>query len=184
MARKGPRLESARDRAQARYRARNKDRIAEYGRKYREEDPERERDHARASYELRRSDPDKTAAASKRSKEWYWNNRERALATARRFRAKRYGLSELAIARMIVEQANRCAICGEHPKGGKRSASRLNVDHDHVTGRVRGLLCHRCNLALGALKDSAELLRRAATYLEAGTAEMSSSPQEVNHRLG
>jgi hypothetical protein len=42
----------------------------------------------------------------------------------------------------------------------------LAVDHDHKTGKVRGLLCHKCNKSIGGLQDSVVLLRKAADYLE------------------
>lgn len=51
-----------------------------------------------------------------------------------------------------------CAICGAAPP--------LYIDHDHDTGKVRMLLCSRCNLSIGAFEDSSDLLRRAAFYLE------------------
>ena len=62
----------------------------------------------------------------------------------------------------MVEQNGRCAICGvpeyELP-------SRLYIDHDHETGKVRGLLCPSCNTGLGHLKDDPEVLLRACIYL-------------------
>lgn len=59
-------------------------------------------------------------------------------------------------------QGGVCAICGRAPKNKP-----LNIDHDHKTGLVRGLLCWSCNhRVLGAVKDSIELLRAAADYLE------------------
>lgn len=60
------------------------------------------------------------------------------------------------------EQNNLCAICGNAPKTNKR----LAIDHDHTTGKVRGLLCDKCNCGLGLFKDSTELLLRAIKYLE------------------
>lgn len=65
---------------------------------------------------------------------------------------------------MLVSQNDRCAICPATEPGGR--AKRFHVDHDHVTGKVRGLLCSACNLAIGMMKDSPEILRKAATYLE------------------
>jgi len=53
-------------------------------------------------------------------------------------------------------------------RGGK--LLRMAVDHDHITGEVRGLLCKRCNRALGILEDSIELLQRAIQYLQKAAA--------------
>lgn len=65
---------------------------------------------------------------------------------------------------LLSKQNSQCAICGAR-RGSSRQAS-LHVDHDHLTGKVRGLLCSRCNLSIGAFKDDLGLLRRAAYYLE------------------
>lgn len=58
-------------------------------------------------------------------------------------RAKQLGVSDDDYHRMLAAQGGGCAICGATPK-----TRRLDVDHDHLTGKVRGLLCHRCNRAL------------------------------------
>jgi len=75
---------------------------------------------------------------------------------------KAYGLSQQDYEQMCEVQEDRCAICGERP----RKERDFCVDHDHVTGKVRGLLCRRCNLGLGNLRDDPMLLRQAAAYLE------------------
>jgi hypothetical protein len=63
---------------------------------------------------------------------------------------------------LLEAQNGKCAICG----GGETGKfSRLSVDHDHVTKKIRGLLCSSCNAGLGRLKDSEELLIRALEYL-------------------
>ncbi len=69
---------------------------------------------------------------------------------------------------MLADQKYVCAICRQPESALMRGATRrLSVDHCHDTGRVRGLLCMHCNHAIGKLKDSPALLRRAADYLEA-----------------
>jgi hypothetical protein len=68
-----------------------------------------------------------------------WNT----VAGAQRY--SRYGLDEEAYNTLITKQKNLCALCSSPPTEGKR----LAIDHDHKTGRVRGLLCTSCNIALG-----------------------------------
>jgi hypothetical protein len=90
---------------------------------------------------------------------------ERTAATKRRKakrtpkRATELGITDDEYAGMLAEQGGGCAICGAPPK-----TRRLHVDHDHKTGRVRGLLCHRCNRALPVWITAAWLLK-AARYL-------------------
>lgn len=63
---------------------------------------------------------------------------------------------------MHAEQAGLCAIC----HGETNGQGDLHVDHDHVTGKVRGLLCSRCNTGIGMMGDNTALLRKAIEYLE------------------
>jgi hypothetical protein len=65
-------------------------------------------------------------------------------------------------------QNNRCAICRcdeSQNRGGKNGSRRWCVDHDHLTGQLRGLLCHSCNKALGFLGDNPDRVYAAAVYL-------------------
>jgi Recombination endonuclease VII len=73
-----------------------------------------------------------------------------------------YGMTVEAWDRMFYAQDQRCAICriGEH--GGRGWAT----DHNHETGKVRGILCHKCNLALGHADDSLDRLRLMVAYME------------------
>ena len=64
---------------------------------------------------------------------------------------------------MLAAQGGRCAICGTDKPGGKGS---FHVDHCHVGGEIRGLLCHSCNIGLGQFKDDRERIQAAIAYLE------------------
>jgi hypothetical protein len=72
--------------------------------------------------------------------------------------ARKYGLTPEDVEEMLAAQGGLCAICEE--------AEAVHVDHCHDTGRIRGLLCFRCNAALGQFDDVPSRLRKAAEYLE------------------
>ena len=76
-----------------------------------------------------------------------------------------YGLTPEQFDVLLDSQNGVCAICGSDKWTGPGGLP--HIDHDHVTGKVRGLLCSRCNIALGLLDDDARKLRLAASYLEA-----------------
>lgn len=98
--------------------------------------------------------------------QWYRDNPGRTVANKRRFNlATLYGLTPEQYEAMLRSQGGVCAICGEAPSGRHTRDRRLVVDHCHGTGATRGLLCNRCNRAIGLLKDDAVLLRRAISYL-------------------
>lgn len=65
---------------------------------------------------------------------------------------------------LLRRQNFRCAVCPS-VDSGRKGTPELVVDHDHTTGAVRGLLCHRCNLGIGGLRDDPTLLLKAADYL-------------------
>lgn len=79
-----------------------------------------------------------------------------------KIRLKKYGLSTTGYTRLLVMQGNVCAICKQPPA----EVNGLVVDHNHVTGEVRGLLCSPCNTALGLFKDSPDIIDSAVAYLE------------------
>jgi hypothetical protein len=75
---------------------------------------------------------------------------------------REYKISPAEYWALSEKQSGVCAICLE-PEPGRRGL--LHVAHDHETGNVRGLLCHRCNVALGHFRDRTDLLRSAIAYL-------------------
>lgn len=91
----------------------------------------------------------------------------------RKLRNRKYGLKKYNMTieqyESLLDSQNRsCAICGK--KEETKNKLSMPLDHCHETGKVRGLLCHPCNLGIGSLRHNPELLRRAANYVE--TAEV------------
>jgi|688.fasta_scaffold1533461_1 hypothetical protein len=75
-----------------------------------------------------------------------------------------YGIEPEDYYRMLEEQGGGCAICKSKVPGynGKK---RFAIDHCHTTGKVRGVLCHPCNKALGSFKDDPNIMIEAAAYI-------------------
>jgi hypothetical protein len=71
---------------------------------------------------------------------------------------------------MVAAQGGVCAICGNEETADDRWLSGLKllrVDHDHVTGKVRGFLCHSCNTGIGKLRDDPGVIEKALNYVRA-----------------
>jgi recombination endonuclease VII len=85
-------------------------------------------------------------------------NRERLHGSTRHYHlTRRYGIGALEVEQMIKQQGGVCAICRERKPE--------HVDHDHVTGKVRGILCFGCNGGLGQFQDNTGWLARAIEYV-------------------
>jgi|SRR6185436_3628357 len=78
---------------------------------------------------------------------------------------RNYGLSIAQYEALVIFQGGRCAICGTDKPKERHKSGNLHVDHDHKTGKRRGLLCGSCNSALGLFKDDPEIISKAAQYL-------------------
>ena len=122
--------------------------------------------------------PSRTPEARKvEGRSYYERNRERLLAAQKaRYRAnkraaqngdqlRKYGITLEQKEAMLADQGHRCGIC-RTDEPGKRG---WFTDHCHTSKRVRGILCHRCNSALGLLRDDPAVLLAAADYLSAAT---------------
>jgi hypothetical protein len=175
---------------------RNREYEKEYRKKRREEDPEYRRDYAKEyAKKWRAANPDKYRELWQRRAERIKNDptlQERQRETQRRYndrnrdkrretwrnwaaedRKKRperhraqsykklYGMTLEEYEQRAAAQSGRCAVCRLPPKRG-----RLHVDHDHLTDKLRDLLCHGCNTAIGGLGDDPARLRAAADYVE------------------
>ncbi len=93
---------------------------------------------------------------------WYARNKENV--QDKRLQ-KLYGITLEEYRSMFEAQGGCCVTCGS--LFADSLARTLHVDHSHTSGEVRGLLCHRCNAALGLVSDDPQLLRALADYLEA-----------------
>jgi hypothetical protein len=78
---------------------------------------------------------------------------------------RRYGVTPQEFERLVQLQASVCLICGRG-SAAKRRRKFFCVDHDHDSGRIRGLLCNRCNTGLGHFNDDPRLLLKAAAYFD------------------
>jgi hypothetical protein len=96
-------------------------------------------------------------------KQWLETHKEFGKKKSRKRILKKYGLSLEEYSQMLIKQNGVCKIClkPQYPIG-----SALCVDHNHKTGRVRGLLCYSCNAGLGKFQDNIEYLLKASYYLE------------------
>ncbi len=112
-----------------------------------------------------------------RSQEWRKKNVQRSRASVKNWTAanpskvlsmqlKKYGISLEQYNDLLRKQNGRCAICNSRPAGMQHSKTRLCVDHEHSTGKVRGLLCGGCNIGLGHFKHNIGILKNAIKYLE------------------
>lgn len=95
-------------------------------------------------------------------KKYYDNNREKIIAYKRKHRLNSfYQITEEDFESMYKSQNGQCAICLIHMEFN----SKIHIDHSHKTGKVRGLLCKKCNLALGFIENE-EFRKKAIIYLE------------------
>lgn len=130
--------------------------------------------------EQRRKNSPASAEAHKRAKRIrYFKNRvppppmpsvlsleERQNIRLDKYLRRKFNITLVEFKVLEAQQNGVCKICGRPPCGGRK---RLSVDHCHATGRVRGLLCHPCNVALGHFRDSVTTLNSAITYLESNS---------------
>jgi len=130
--------------------------------------------NAKRAYEVRKAkDPEGHRERQRKlMAKWRANNPEKDREADRRYKEKskhkrretqyqkKYGITVAQFDKMFAEQGECCALCkGDAGKNG------WQVDHCHTNGDVRGILCHRCNLALGLFQDDVQRLREAINYL-------------------
>lgn len=93
---------------------------------------------------------------------WYQANKDLTMERARNSNYQRfYGITTAEYEAMVLVSCGTCYLCGELEPGKRR----LSVDHDHITGRVRGLLCNDCNRFVGGIERKPQVLEKLQAYL-------------------
>lgn len=130
--------------------------FAERARRRRADDTLRAADLAKRNQRYQ----DNAEAMRAAARERYWADPSRPALASRKTRLKKlYGMTLEQYDERVAAQGGRCAVC-------LVDCDKPHVDHDHVTGEVRGLLCSPCNTAIGLLQDNAAVMRRAVEYVE------------------
>jgi hypothetical protein len=131
-------------------------------RKYRSSDPAFKVKSRIQASKYRRDNPEEIKANQKK---WRETHKEEIKRKNRRSRIKKYGLEPEDYERMLVEQNNQCAICGDSWTP-TTSHDKLCIDHDHESGVVRALLCQRCNRALGDVREDIRIAEAVVAFLK------------------
>lgn len=99
--------------------------------------------------------------SGKKGEEYRLKNKEKIIRRhmVRRLKVK-YGITVETYDDLLKYQGGVCAICG-----GDGKWKMLGVDHNHATGKIRGLLCHSCNVLIGHARESSSILEKAISYL-------------------
>ena len=140
-----------------------------YNKEYYKKYPEKLKETVKKSYEKHKE----------KRKEYYKKHPEKLKESQQKYRArpdikkidrgynlKKYGITLEEYDLLLEMQKGVCAICGKLPDETNTNNKYLHVDHCHDTGKIRGLLCNPCNMALGLFKDNPLFVRKAADYLE------------------
>lgn len=149
------------------YRIKNKERISKLGKIRRENNKEY---HNSLVREWRKNNPEKIKIIQARR---YQKHKDKLKEKAKQYRLKnldkihitkikrKFNITEEEYKSLLKKQNNQCAICKRED-----DYQRIGVDHNHTTGKIRGLLCARCNTGIGFLQDDIKLLKEAIKYLK------------------
>lgn len=148
------------------YREKNPEQIKATQRKWNEANKDKLKEDKRIWHKEQMKDPEYRKRNRDRAQAWAKHNPERHAQLARSgWLRRKYGIDAEEYDRRLQLQGGGCALCCSKEVGLPQRTF-FFVDHDHETGRVRGLLCNKCNLGLSMFRDQPEVMRRAALYLE------------------
>jgi DNA-directed RNA polymerase subunit RPC12/RpoP len=161
------------------YYDRNKDKIKELNKKYREDHKEeRKKYYEEHKQEIKernkkyREDQSHKQEIKERNKKYredhkdymkkyVESHKEYIRIKTREYKLKKYGLTLSEFNAILLQQGYKCAICGKPLENRKQA----HIDHNHKTGKVRGILCNQCNLLLGYAFDDPDILQNAQDYI-------------------
>lgn len=107
--------------------------------------------------------PNCKSCENKRSRAYHHANRDKRVKQISEYgKRSKYGIAPDEYEKLVASHGGKCGICGMEEVIGRA----LAIDHDHKSGKVRGLLCSNCNNGLGRFKDDIALLAKAIKYLE------------------
>lgn len=132
--------------------------------------------------------PEYKALKAAQDKKHYEEHRDEALARANAYSSRpevkayrkekrlgdKFGLTVTGVNAMLIKQGGRCAICGTNQFNGKGP----QVDHDHSTGKIRDILCSKCNTALGLVGENVLTIKAMLEYVRRHNSEQ---PEEGCH---
>lgn len=131
------------------YYLKNKEKLKEYSRKYNLKNKEQAKKHSKKYY----------LNHKKERKKWNFKNKEKF---KEYYLKHRYNITLDQLKQMFISQNGVCAICKE--KFANRKA--MHIDHNHVNGKVRALLCPPCNYAVGNVRENIEYAKSLVEYLQ------------------
>lgn len=150
------------------WRVKNKEHIQEYQKKWIADNKEHVQQYEKDNIESRRGSKKKYMQKHRNENPEIYNSKEHKEKMRFMTLKSKYGIVLKEYNKMLFEQDCKCAICGTHQNDCK---SVLVVDHDHTTGRLRSLLCRKCNALLGMCNDDKQILTRAIEYISNWTEE-------------
>jgi len=149
------------------YYSKNKEKVKEKAReRYRNTTPENKAARALKRREYRKNN---STDISNNKKKYYLdpqNKLAKKMSDRSTYLNRKYKITIEAFNAMVLAQNNKCKICNKH--GSHTTNKILYIDHDHNSGKIRGLLCNMCNLALGYAMDSVNTLQKCVEYLTTG----------------
>lgn len=114
-------------------------------------------------FQIKKNEPSKNEDLLRRNREAQAKYRQTHPTRVLDRNLKKYGINGADYNDLVKKQEGKCKICKTHESELKK---RLHVDHCHTTGKIRGLLCNRCNKCIGQFEEKIELLNSAIDYLK------------------